>query len=546
MNYFDVAANYVKKAEIGKSIREANANRELVECYWNVGRLIVEAQGGKDKAKYGNELLKKWAENLTKEYGKGYDYSNLRRFRQFFLEFQNCGALRHNLSWTIIRTILPIKDENKRNYYINLCVENNLSQRELLKEIKNNSYERLEHKPDKIDVIVSTKVPKIINNFKNPILLELKNKQIKLESDLEKLIYSQLSYVFLQLGNGFAWIGNQYKVSDGNKNYFIDMLLYNIKYNCYVVVEIKCRKLKKEDKGQVEFYMKLVDEYVKEPSNNPTIGIIITKEQDKFVANFVRSEKLIPLTYELLKKWAEKLIKEYGKGYEYTNLSRFRQLYLYFPIVGPVAQQLKWTNICKILSIKDENKRNYYINLCITNNLSKRELEREIKNNLYERLEHKPDKIDIIVPSKVQSITDNFMNPILLKLKDKEVKNELDLEKLIYSQLSYVFLQLGNGFAWIGNQYKVSDGNKNYFIDMLLYNIKYNCYVVVEIKCRKLKKEDKGQVEFYMKLVDEYVKEPSNNPTIGIIITKEQDKFVANFVRSEKLIPLTYEIVNNI
>ena len=301
MNYLNEANEYIKRVEIGKSIREANANRELVECYWNVGRLIVEAQGGKDKAKYGNELLKKWAEKLIKEYGKGYDYSNLRRFRQFFLEFPNCGALRHNLSWTIIRTILPIKDENKRNYYINLCVENNLSQRELLKEIKNNSYERLEHKPDKIDVIVSTKVPKIINNFKNPILLELKNKQIKSESDLEKLIYSQLSYVFLQLGSGFTWVGNQYKVSDGNKNYFIDMLLYNIKYNCYVVVEIKCRKLKKEDKGQVEFYMKLVDKYVKEPSNNPTIGIIITKEQDKFEANFVRSEKLIPLTYELLK-----------------------------------------------------------------------------------------------------------------------------------------------------------------------------------------------------------------------------------------------------
>ena len=204
---------------------------------------------------------------------------------------------------------------------------------------------------------------------------------------------------------------------------------------------------------------------------------------------------------------------------------------------------MSWTIIRTILPIKDENKRNYYINLCITNNLSKRELEREIKNNSYERLEHKPDKIDIIVPSKVQSITDNFMNPILLKLKDKEVKNELDLEKLIYSQLSYVFLQLGNGFAWIANQYKASDGNNNYFIDMLLYNYKYNCFVVVEIKCRKLKKEDKGQVEFYMKLVDEYVKEPSNNPTIGIIITKEQDKFVANFVRSEKLIPLTYELL---
>ena len=296
MNYYDEVNSYVKKVEIGKAIRETNANMELVECYWNVGRLIVEAQGGKEKAKYGNELIKTWAEKLTEEYGKGYNYTNLSRFRQFYLDFPIVAPLGQQLSWTIIRTILPIKDENKRNYYINLCIANNLSKRELEKEIKSNSYERLEYKPDKIDIVVSTKVPAIVNNFKNPILLELKDKEIKSESDLEKLIYSQLSYVFLQLGKGFTWVGNQYKVSDGNKNYFIDMLLYNVKYNCYVVVEIKCRKLKKEDKGQVEFYMNLVDNFVKEPSNNPTIGIIITKDQDKFVANFVRSEKLVPLT----------------------------------------------------------------------------------------------------------------------------------------------------------------------------------------------------------------------------------------------------------
>ena len=300
MNYYDEVNSYVKKVEIGKAIRETNANMELVECYWNVGRLIVEAQGGKEKAKYGNELIKTWAEKLTEEYGKGYNYTNLSRFRQFYLAFPIVAPLGQQLSWTIIRTILPIKDENKRNYYINLCIANNLSKRELEKEIKSNSYERLEYKPDKIDVVVSTKVPAIVNNFKNPILLELKDKEIKSESDLEKLIYSQLSYVFLQLGKGFTWVGNQYKVSDGNKNYFIDMLLYNVKYNCYVVVEIKCRKLKKEDKGQVEFYMNIVDNYVKEASNNPTIGIIITKDQDKFVANFVRSEKVVPLTYELI------------------------------------------------------------------------------------------------------------------------------------------------------------------------------------------------------------------------------------------------------
>lgn len=298
MNYYDEIKNYIKKVEIGRAIREANANYELVDSYWNIGKLIVDAQGGKEKAKYGNKLIRTWSEKLTKEYGKGYSYENLFKFRKFYLTFPIVDTLCPQLSWSVIRTLLPIVDTNKRNYYINLCIENNLSVRELKREIDNNSYERLEHKPDKIDIVVPTKVPSIANNFKNPILLKLKNNEIKNESDLEKLIYSQLSYVFLQLGNGFTWVGNQYKISDGNKNYFIDMLLYNYVYNCFVVVEIKCRKLKKEDKGQVEFYMNLVDNFVKEASNNPTIDIIITKNQDKFIANFVRNEKLIPLTYE--------------------------------------------------------------------------------------------------------------------------------------------------------------------------------------------------------------------------------------------------------
>ena len=137
----------------------------------------------------------------------------------------------------------------------------------------------------------------------------------------------------------------------------------------------------------------------------------------------------------------------------------------------------------------------------------------------------------------------NQIYELQIRISNK-VENEKDLEKLIYSQLSYVFMQLGNDFTWVGNQYKISDGNKNYYIDMLLYNINYNCYVVVEIKCRSLKKEDKGQTEFYMTLVDKYKKRANNNPTIGIIITKEQDKFVANFVKSEKLMTLTYELVN--
>lgn len=300
MNNYEEVETLVKKVEIGKAIRERQANNEITEAYWNIGKLIVEAQGGKEKSKYGDALLKEWSKKLSKEYGKGYDYTNLSRFRQLYLYFPIVGPVGQQLNWTIIRTILPIKDENKRNYYINLCIKNNLSKRELIKEIKNNSYERLEHKPDKVDIITSISVSTITENFKNPILLNLNGNKVENEKNLEKLIYSQLSYVFMQLGNDFTWVGNQYKISDGNKNYYIDMLLYNINYNCYVVVEIKCRSLKKEDKGQTEFYMTLVDRYKKRANNNPTIGIIITREQDKFVANFVKSEKLVPLTYELV------------------------------------------------------------------------------------------------------------------------------------------------------------------------------------------------------------------------------------------------------
>lgn len=300
MNNYEEVETLVKKVEIGKAIRERQANNEITEVYWNIGKLIVDAQGGKEKSKYGDKLLKEWSEKLTQEYGKGYDYTNLSRFRQLYLYFPIIGPVGQQLNWTIIRTILPIKEENKRNYYINLCIKNNLSKRELIKEIKHNSYERLEHKPDKVDIITSISVPTITENFKNPILLNLNGNKVENEKNLEKLIYSQLSYVFMQLGNDFTWVGNQYKISDGNKNYYIDMLLYNINYNCYVVVEIKCRSLKKEDKGQTEFYMTLVDKYKKRANNNPTIGIIITREQDKFVANFVKSEKLVPLTYELV------------------------------------------------------------------------------------------------------------------------------------------------------------------------------------------------------------------------------------------------------
>ena len=131
-------------------------------------------------------------------------------------------------------------------------------------------------------------------------------------------------------------------------------------------------------------------------------------------------------------------------------------------------------------------------------------------------------------------------DPIIIPV-DKEITSEHDLELSILVNLEFFFKQLGDGFAYIGHQYKLSDGNKNYYID-ILFNVKLNCYIVVELKLRPLKKEDKAQMEYYIKLIDEQIKEVHHNKTVGIIITKESDAFIANFIRSEEIIPLTYKL----
>ena len=295
--YYEEIEHLIKRNEVSKRVRKLEENYSLVETYWHIGKIIVEAQGGSTRAKYGNELIKKWSIKLTELYGKGYEASNLKRFRQFYLVFRKDGAVRHQLSWTHIRKLLPIKDENKRNYFINLCIKNNLSERELTREIKSNVYERLVDKPDKIDIIVPVK-QSITTDMKNPIIIPVKS-EVASEHDLELNILANLDFFFKQLGNGFLYAGHQYKISEGKNSYYVDILLFNYKMNAFVVVELKLRSLRKEDKAQMEFYMKLVDEQVKKPFHNRTIGIIITKESEKFIINFVKEDDIIPLYYEL-------------------------------------------------------------------------------------------------------------------------------------------------------------------------------------------------------------------------------------------------------
>ena len=292
--YYEEIEHLIKKHEVSKRVRSLEENNDLVTTYWNVGRLIVEAQGGSKRAKYGNELIKKWSIKLTETYGKGYDYTNLSRFRKFYIQFPILGPVAQ-LSWTNIIKILPIQDENKKNFYVNLCIKNNLSKRGLIQEIKSNSYERLLDKPEKIDIIVPTKYS-ITTDMKNPIIIPVNN-EVTNEYDLELNILANLDFFFKQLGEGFTYVGHQYKIADGKNSYYIDILLFNYKLNAFIVVELKMRSLKKEDKAQMEFYMKLVDEQVKESYHNKTIGIIITKESNEFIVNFVRQEDIISLSF---------------------------------------------------------------------------------------------------------------------------------------------------------------------------------------------------------------------------------------------------------
>lgn len=301
MNYYNEIETYIKKNEINKRVRMIKESQDTLTNYWNIGRLLVEAQGGKERAKYGNELIKEWSDTYTKKYGSGYNYTNLTRFRQFYLLIPILATVWQQLTWSHFKTLLPIKDKNKRNYYINQCISKNLSVRELKKEINNNAYERLIKKPDKIEILLPTNKYSLLNTMKDPIILEIE-KEITSEHDLEISILAKLQNFFNQLGEGFTLVDNQYKINYNNKNYYIDTLLFNYKLNCFFVVELKLRELKKEDKAQIEFYMQIVDEQIKETFHKETVGIIISKKQDKLIANFVKSQKIIPVTYKIANK----------------------------------------------------------------------------------------------------------------------------------------------------------------------------------------------------------------------------------------------------
>ena len=307
MNYYNEIKSILVDNAIGKKVREYKSNQKDLESYYNVGKLLVEAQGGEERAKYGNGLIKEWSIELTEKYGKGYSCSNLKNMRLFYLIFKKSQPLAVLLTWSNICLLLPIKNENKRNYYINMCIKKNLSKRALEKEIKNNAFERLSLADKENIKLISDKneVLTIKDTLKDPVLITINEDLDNVsEEKLAKIIRKELEIFLLELGCGYTYAGKEVRMGES----YCDLLFFNTEFLCYVVIELKTRKIKKEDIGQLEYYINYVDENMKKESFNPTIGVLVAKEGNYLVMRYCTNKNIYKTTYKIINEKQKLLV----------------------------------------------------------------------------------------------------------------------------------------------------------------------------------------------------------------------------------------------
>ena len=296
INYYNEIKEVLVKNETYKRVKDYSKNKSDLNSYYEVGRLIVEAQGGEKRAKYGNGLIKEYSEKLTKELGKGYNVTNLKRMRQFYLLFQKGATVGHlfeNLTWSHYRLLLSLKNITEIQYYINISKQQNLSVRELRERIKSKEYERIGYKEE-------LEEPKINTLIKNPIIIKT-NKEIKDVNEymLHQLILENIDDFLKELGLGFTYVGNEVKIKIGNRYNYIDFLLFNVNYNCYVVIELKVTEMKAEYIGQVMKYINYVNKNIKKHFHNAIVGVVICKKENKFIMEYCTDHRIFTTTYEL-------------------------------------------------------------------------------------------------------------------------------------------------------------------------------------------------------------------------------------------------------
>lgn len=270
-------------------------NAGMVQAYWHVGRLIVEhEQQGADRAEYGTQQLEQLSVSLQAEFGKGFDVSNLRNMRRFFLAYPIQDAVRPELSWTHYRKLIRIDSSQARDWYAREAIELNWSARALDRQINTLYYERLLSSKDKqpVQQEAAQQTRALATNpkdyLRDPYVLDFLNLpyQSLLESKVEQALIDNLQQFLLELGKGFAFVSRQQRISTEDQDFYIDLVFYNFKLKCFLLVDLKLGKLSHQDVGQMDTYVRIYDQHKKSHDDNPTIGLILCSEKSEAVAKY--------------------------------------------------------------------------------------------------------------------------------------------------------------------------------------------------------------------------------------------------------------------
>ena len=269
------------------------ANFAMVEAYWNIGKSIIEEQGGNEKAEYGMGLLKELSKQMTQDFGKGFTVANLKNMRQFYLTFPNGYALRSELSWTHYRLLMRVESEQARQFYLDECLKSAWSTRQLERQINSFFYERLlssqkkEEVAAEIHALEPAKRPEDI--IRDPYVLEflgLEPNAAFYESDLEQALIDHLQKFLLELGRGFSFVSRQKRFTFDGRHFYIDLVFYNYILKCFVLIDLKTHKLTHQDIGQMDMYIRMFDDLRKQEDDNPTIGIIFCTDKDETMVKY--------------------------------------------------------------------------------------------------------------------------------------------------------------------------------------------------------------------------------------------------------------------
>jgi predicted nuclease of restriction endonuclease-like (RecB) superfamily len=287
---------YEQITEIVQTARKhayLTVNKVMLDAYWNIGRKIVEEeQNGFEKAIYGDKLIKNLSKELTAEFGEGFNNTNLKYMRQFFITFPIGHALRDQLSWTHYRHLLKVKNRNAQQYYLSECIENQWSTRALERQINSLYYERLLISQDRNPVLAEAKqseklMPQEV--IKDPFVLEfldIKPNTAFSEKTLETALINKLQEFLLELGKGFAFVARQRRFTADNDHFYVDLVLYNYLLKCFVLVDLKIGKLSYQDIGQIDFYVRYWEDHFKVEGDNPTIGIVLCTEKNETIVKY--------------------------------------------------------------------------------------------------------------------------------------------------------------------------------------------------------------------------------------------------------------------